>query len=91
MMMMIMIMIMTMIMILWLLLLLLPLGAWSAFREWFPGTYGYGRLKVVNTTHLYWEQRHAWDGDVIDSIWIKQEKHGPFKPLNETFDNPSYS
>ena len=57
-------------------------GPWSAFREWFPGNAGYGKLRIENLTHVYWEQIRAYDGSVIDSIWIKQEHHGPFKFLD---------
>ena len=57
-------------------------GPWSAFREWFPGNAGYGKLRIENSTHVYWEQIEAYDGSVTDSIWIKQEHHGPFKPLD---------
>lgn len=59
-----------------------PRGPWSAFREWFPGNAGYGKLRIENLTHVYWEQIRAYDGSVIDSVWIKQEHHGPFKPLD---------
>lgn len=62
-----------------------PRGPWSAFREWFPGNAGFGKLRIVNSTHVYWEQIKAWDGSVTDSIWIVQQHHGPFKPLNVPF------
>ena len=42
----------------------------------------YGRLKVFNSTHLFWEQVGVLDGEVLDSIWIVQESHGPFHPNN---------
>ena len=42
----------------------------------------YGKLKVYNSTHLYWEQVAVFGGDVLDSIWIIQESHGPFRPTN---------
>ena len=64
---------------------LLFIGPWSAFRKWFPGNSGFGKLRVVNVTHLYWQQIKAWDGHVIDSIWITQEHHGPFKDLTGEF------
>ena len=38
----------------------------------------YGRVKVFNSTHLFWEQVGVLDGEVLDSIWIVQESHGPF-------------
>lgn len=45
---------------------------WSAF---FKNTYGYGRICVVNSTHMYWEfveNRDNIDGKshVIDDVWI---------------------
>lgn len=39
----------------------------------------YGRLKVYNSTHMYWEQVAVFGGDILDSIWIEQDSHGPFK------------
>jgi hypothetical protein len=53
----------------------------TAFRT---DAYGYSRMTVHNDTHLYWEQVET-DTDanvfnkVIDSVWIVQESHGPFK------------
>lgn len=38
----------------------------------------YGRLKAYNSTHLFWEQVAVLTGEVLDSIWIVQEFHGPF-------------
>jgi len=57
-------------------------GPWSAYRSWLPGLYGYGRLQVMNSTHLFWEQIIDETGESQDSIYIVQENHGPFKPLN---------
>ncbi|XP_067052534.1 acid phosphatase type 7-like isoform X3 [Acropora muricata] len=59
-----------------------PRGPWSAFREWFPGNAGFGKLRIENSTHVYWEQIKAWDASVTDSIWVKQHNHGPFKLMN---------
>jgi len=55
-----------------------PKGPWSAFREWVPGTHGYARMTVHNSTHLEWAQVVATTGEVQDSIVIVQENHGPF-------------
>ncbi|CAH1270778.1 ACP7 [Branchiostoma lanceolatum] len=55
-----------------------PKGPWSAFRAWIPGMYGYGRLRVHNSTHVHWEQVLAVNGQVIDSAWIVQHHHRPF-------------
>lgn len=56
---------------------------WSAVRS---NTFGYSRLTVHNDTHLYWEQvmtdsgQPATDyGKVIDTFWLIQHSHGPFK------------
>lgn len=38
----------------------------------------YGRLKIHNSTHLYWEQVAVFGGEVLDSVWVTQEHHGPF-------------
>lgn len=59
-----------------------PRGPWSAFREWFPGNAGFGKLRIENSTHVYWEQIKAWDASVTDSIWVKQHNHGPFKLMD---------
>ncbi|CAH1779177.1 unnamed protein product [Owenia fusiformis] len=60
-----------------------PRGPWSAFRSWLPGLNGYGRLKVFNNTHLYYEQMLAMTGQVMDRFWLVQTNHGPY---NETFN-----
>uniref|UniRef100_A0A8D3C4V7 Purple acid phosphatase n=1 Tax=Scophthalmus maximus TaxID=52904 RepID=A0A8D3C4V7_SCOMX len=47
---------------------------WSALRS---TDYGYTRMQVVNTTHVYLEQvSDDQYGKVIDSIWVVKEKHG---------------
>jgi len=58
--------------------ILLPKGPWSAKRSWGLWTYGYGRMQAVNATHLYWEEIESRNDEVLDSIWIVQENHGPF-------------
>lgn len=57
-------------------------GPWSAKRTWLPGKYGYGRLEIVNATHLNWQQVLDVTLTVEDSITMIQTNHGPFKPLN---------
>ena len=42
----------------------------------------YGRLKVYNSTHLFWDQVSVMNGSVLDSIWVIQESHGPFQPTH---------
>ena len=53
-------------------------GPWSAYRSWSPFRHGYGRLHVVNDTHIYWEQVIASDLNVEDDMWLAQYSHGPF-------------
>jgi hypothetical protein len=60
------------------------LGPWSAYRAWFMA-YGYGHLEVHNSTHLYFDEILDTTGEVLDSIWVVQEKHGPFQPLANWF------
>lgn len=49
---------------------------WSAFRS---DDYGYTRMTIHNSTHLYMEQvSDDKDGKIIDRIWIKKDKHGPY-------------
>ncbi|RYG48747.1 hypothetical protein EON67_07305 [archaeon] len=40
--------------------------------------YGYGRLTVKNSTHLYWEVVNDADGSIADSLYIVKDTHGPF-------------
>ncbi|XP_033754057.1 acid phosphatase type 7-like isoform X2 [Pecten maximus] len=51
---------------------------WSAFRMDTIAFNSFGRLKVKNASHLYWEQVSVKDSHVLDSIWITQNFHGPF-------------
>ncbi|OWF35634.1 acid phosphatase type 7-like isoform X2 [Mizuhopecten yessoensis] len=51
---------------------------WSAFRMDIKAFNSFGRLKVYNATHLYWEQVLVKDSKVLDSIWVTQDLHGPF-------------
>ena len=46
----------------------------------------YGRLKVFNDTHLFWEQVAVFGGAVLDSIWVTQDTHGPFSKAELTPD-----
>ncbi|XP_076463658.1 acid phosphatase type 7-like isoform X2 [Babylonia areolata] len=49
---------------------------WSAFRS---DDYGYTRMTIHNSTHLYMEQvSDNKDGKILDSLWIKKAKHGPY-------------
>ena len=49
-------------------------NAFSAFRA---ADYGYGRLHVVNASHMYWEYNDDSAG-LIDSVWLVKHTHGPF-------------
>lgn len=52
---------------------------WTAFRSI---EYGYTRMKVFNTTHLYMEQVAVEkEGQIIDSFWLVKSKHAPFPEL----------
>lgn len=52
---------------------------WSVFRS---SDYGYTRLTVYNFTHLYWEQvSDDKGGEVIDSVWVVKDQHGPYAQL----------
>ncbi|XP_053406613.1 acid phosphatase type 7-like [Mercenaria mercenaria] len=49
---------------------------WSAFRS---DDYGYTRMKIFNSTHLYLEQvSDDKNGTVIDKIMIIKDKHGSY-------------
>lgn len=51
---------------------------WSAFTAAERSLHSYGRLSVVNKTHLYFEQVMVKDGKILDSIWMVQNHHGQF-------------
>jgi hypothetical protein len=36
--------------------------------------YGYGVLKVLNTTHMYWEQINSETEEVIDTLMISKDE-----------------
>ncbi|KAK1160479.1 acid phosphatase type 7-like [Acipenser oxyrinchus oxyrinchus] len=47
---------------------------WSAFRS---TDYGYTRMQILNSTHLYLEQvSDDQNGRVIDIMWLVKEQHG---------------
>jgi len=49
---------------------------WSAYRT---KDYGYTRVKVHNSSHLYMEQvSDDKGGQVVDKLWLIQDSHGPF-------------
>lgn len=45
----------------------LPYPEWAAHRD---DRYGYGRLTIYNTTHLYYEYLTEHDNSVGDEMWI---------------------
>ncbi|XP_060531907.1 acid phosphatase type 7-like [Cylas formicarius] len=52
---------------------------WSAFIS---RDYGYTRLKIYNSTHLYWEQVSDDKlGEIIDHVWVVKYKHEPYSNL----------
>lgn len=49
---------------------------WSAFRS---SDYGYSRLQIFNSTHLYIEQvSDDLNGQVIDRMWLIKDAHVPY-------------
>ncbi|XP_062582232.1 acid phosphatase type 7-like isoform X1 [Saccostrea cucullata] len=52
---------------------------WSAFANTDESLNSVGKLKIMNSTHLYWEQYNLLTKRVIDSVIIVQDNHGPFK------------
>lgn len=57
-----------------------PRGNWSAIRS---ETYGYGKLQVLNASHLHWRQFDAETGAVVDEITLIKTRTpilGPSRP-----------
>jgi len=55
--------------------------SWSAFRS---SDYGYTRMQVFNSTHLYLEQvSDDLEGAVLDHVWIIKDYHGPYNLKDE--------
>jgi len=50
---------------------------------WLPSTNSYSRMMVHNDTHLEWQQVMALSGDIVDSMMLVQNHHGPFKPIHD--------
>jgi hypothetical protein len=55
------------------------MNPWSAFRS---SDYGYGKLQILNATHLNWKQISDETGEVIDEINII--KNAPRSSLSNT-------
>lgn len=48
-----------------------PRGSWSAVRS---ETYGYGKLRVLNASHLQWQQFDAVSGSLVDEVMLVKSK-----------------
>ncbi|TKR70396.1 hypothetical protein L596_022430 [Steinernema carpocapsae] len=48
---------------------------WSAVRS---SDYGFSRMQVFNSTHMYFEQISATNGNLVDSFWLVKTKHGRY-------------
>ncbi|GFS07144.1 purple acid phosphatase [Elysia marginata] len=49
---------------------------WSAFRMDNKAMNSYGRMLVVNESHVLWEQRSIYNHRTLDSIWIVKNREG---------------
>ncbi|KAH9503231.1 Acid phosphatase type 7 [Bulinus truncatus] len=61
---------------------------WSAFRLDAGAFNSYGRLVVVNFTHLFWEQRSVENHTTLDSVWIVKDR--PTKPTTKLITSNNY-
>eukprot|EP01104_Vermistella_antarctica_P011669 TRINITY_DN3285_c0_g1_i3.p1 TRINITY_DN3285_c0_g1~~TRINITY_DN3285_c0_g1_i3.p1 ORF type:complete len:278 (-),score=33.14 TRINITY_DN3285_c0_g1_i3:37-870(-) len=52
-----------------------PAGPWSAVRS---TTFGFGQMKIFNSSHLLWEQILDLDGSVLDDFMLVKNSHGPY-------------
>uniref|UniRef100_A0A914H6Y2 Iron/zinc purple acid phosphatase-like C-terminal domain-containing protein n=1 Tax=Globodera rostochiensis TaxID=31243 RepID=A0A914H6Y2_GLORO len=48
----------------------------DAFRS---TNYGFSRMHIVNSTHLYLEQTIAADETIEDYFWLVKNHHGPYE------------
>ena len=53
-------------------------NSWSAFRLSDPEKELYGKLEVLNSTHLMWDAFAAHNNELVDSILVIQQRHGSF-------------
>jgi len=53
-------------------------GHVAAFVLSEKGKESFGRLKVYNATHLYWEVRECANNKLVDKVWIIQSYHRRF-------------
>lgn len=63
-------------------------GPWSAFVLSETGKESFGRLKIYNATHLFWEVRECANNRLVDKIWIIQPYHRPFNLPRVFIPNP---
>ncbi|KAL4227019.1 hypothetical protein ACF0H5_014995 [Mactra antiquata] len=63
-------------------------GQWSAFVLAETGKESFGRLKVFNATHLYWEVRECANNKLVDKLWLIQSFHRPFNIQRVVIPNP---
>lgn len=62
-----------------------PRGNWSAVRS---ETYGYGKLQVLNASHLRWRQLDAMTNAVVDEITLVKTRAPPLRS-SRSIDRPS--
>ncbi|KAK7500302.1 hypothetical protein BaRGS_00008525, partial [Batillaria attramentaria] len=63
-----------------------PQPEWTALRLGNGSLNSYGRLRVANSTHLYWEQRSVEGNALLDSLWLVQQHHGKFDAESGVLD-----
>ena len=56
---------------------------WSAFSLSDPKKELYGKLEVLNSTHLMWDAFAAHNNERVDSILVIQQRHGSFGKAGE--------
>jgi hypothetical protein len=61
-----------------------PYLQWSAFRQDDPSKELYGRLQVLNSSHLMWDVYTAQNNEHEDSILVIQQRHGSFGKAEES-------
>ena len=63
-------------------------GQWSAFVLSDKGKESFGKLRIYNATHLYWEVRECINNRLVDELWIIQPFHRPFNQPRVILPNP---
>ena len=58
-------------------------NSWSAFSLSDPRKELYGKLEVLNSTHLMWDAYAANNNEQVDSILLIQQRHGSFGKAGE--------